>query len=118
VLKIFFSAFTSYSGLIVALALNKCTAAHKYWILENWLIARLCGFHFLHYTSKSFLLFLNGCGSWCNPLKEKRRTRNERIKFAALSYFYRSAKFDTFINFFAPLFILPFTDVRNFSDWK
>jgi len=37
VLKIFSYAFTSYSGLIIAL--HKCTAAHKYWILENWRIA-------------------------------------------------------------------------------
>jgi len=38
VLKIFFYAFTSYSRLIIAL--HKYTVSHKYWILENWRIAR------------------------------------------------------------------------------
>jgi len=43
-------AFTSYSGLFMAP--HKCTAAHKYWILENWRITRR------NFTSKSFLSFL------------------------------------------------------------
>jgi len=77
VLKVFSYAFTSYSGLIVAL--HKCTGAHKYWILVDWHIARL-----LRITSKSFQLFLNGRRPWCNPLEDKPLTRNERIKFAAL----------------------------------
>jgi len=38
VLKIFSYAFTSCLELIIAL--HKCTAGHKYWILENWRIAR------------------------------------------------------------------------------
>jgi len=38
VLKILSYAFTSCAGLIIAL--HKCIAAHKYWILETWRIAR------------------------------------------------------------------------------
>jgi len=82
VLKIFSCTFiTSYSGLITAL--HKCTAAHRYWNLENWCIARRT---FLRFTSKSFLSFLNGRGPWRNLFEEKRRTRNERIKIAALEH--------------------------------
>jgi len=40
--------------------------------------------HGVFFTSKSFLSSLNGLGSWRNPFEEKRLTRNERIKFAAL----------------------------------
>jgi len=38
VLKTLSYAFTSCSGHIISL--HKCTAAHKYWILENWRITR------------------------------------------------------------------------------
>jgi len=40
--------------------------------------------YLLRFTSKSFLLFLNDRGPCRNPFEEKRLTRNERIKFAAL----------------------------------
>jgi len=74
--KIFSYAFTTYSGLNIAL--HKRTAAHKYWILENWRIARRT------FLSKSFLSFLNDCGPWRNAFEEKWLTRNEIITVAAL----------------------------------
>jgi len=63
-------------GLIIAL--HKGTAAQSIRILK------IGALHDVSFSSKSFPSFLNGRGPWRNLLEEKRLTKNERIKFAAL----------------------------------
>jgi len=70
VLKIFSYAFTSYLGLIIAL--TKRTADHKYWILKIDVL------HDVRFTSKSFLLFLNGRGPQRNQGCSGGRARGAR----------------------------------------
>jgi len=65
-----FYAFTSYLGLIIELQLQPISVGFlKIDALQDNLVL---------FTSKSFLLFLNGRGPH-NPFEEKRLTRNERI---------------------------------------
>jgi len=72
VLKIFSYAFTCYSGHIIALQPTSIG------------FLKIDTLQYMPFTSKSFLTFLNSCGLWRNLFEEKRLTRNEGIKFAAL----------------------------------
>jgi len=78
VLIIFSYAFTSYRELLL-----HCTSALQS-TRNKFLKIDASQDYLLRFTSKSFLSFLNGRGSWRNPVEEKRLMRNERITFAAL----------------------------------